>query len=71
LYDSKAFSSAKTATNFSDAQEHGLVWIKLGLQYCLYLGSLDVGRDWDHARDFIEMQRIWSRRFGQLRRGSR
>jgi GDPmannose 4,6-dehydratase len=30
--------------------------IKLGLQPCLYLGNLDVKRDWGHARDYIEMQ---------------
>src|SRR6201990_2864322 len=28
--------------------------IKLGLQPCLYLGNLDVKRDWGHARDYVE-----------------
>jgi GDPmannose 4,6-dehydratase len=30
--------------------------IALGLQDCLYLGNLDVKRDWGHARDYVEMQ---------------
>jgi GDPmannose 4,6-dehydratase len=30
--------------------------IKLGLQYCLYLGNLDSLRDWGHARDYVEAQ---------------
>jgi GDPmannose 4,6-dehydratase len=33
-----------------------LARIKLGLQDCLYLGNLDVKRDWGHARDYVEMQ---------------
>lgn len=34
-----------------------LARIKLGLQECLYLGNLDArGRDWGHARDFVEAQ---------------
>jgi GDPmannose 4,6-dehydratase len=33
----------------------GLARIKVGLQDCLYLGNLDVKRDWGHARDYIEM----------------
>ena len=33
-----------------------LARIKLGLQDCLYLGTLDAKRDWGHARDFVEMQ---------------
>ncbi len=33
-----------------------LARIKLGLQECLYLGNLDVRRDWGHARDYVEMQ---------------
>lgn len=31
-----------------------LARIKLGLQQQLYLGSLDVKRDWGHARDYVE-----------------
>ncbi len=30
--------------------------IKLGLQDKLYLGNLNAGRDWGHARDYIEAQ---------------
>ena len=30
--------------------------IKLGLQDKLFLGNLDVLRDWGHARDYVEMQ---------------
>ena len=33
----------------------GLARIKTGLQDCLYLGNLDVKRDWGHARDYVEM----------------
>ncbi len=33
-----------------------LTRIKTGLQDCLYLGNLDVKRDWGHARDYVEMQ---------------
>jgi GDPmannose 4,6-dehydratase len=33
-----------------------LVRIKLNLQDCLYLGNLDVLRDWGHAKDYVEMQ---------------
>ncbi len=33
----------------------GLARIKLGLQDCLYLGNLDVKRDWGHTRDYVEM----------------
>ncbi|HKM82656.1 MAG TPA: GDP-mannose 4,6-dehydratase [Terriglobia bacterium] len=33
----------------------GLARIKVGLQDCLYLGNLDVKRDWGHARDYVEM----------------
>jgi len=33
-----------------------LARISLGLQKCLYLGNLDVKRDWGHAKDYIEMQ---------------
>jgi GDPmannose 4,6-dehydratase len=32
----------------------GLARIKLGLQGCLYLGNLNVRRDWGHARDYVE-----------------
>jgi GDPmannose 4,6-dehydratase len=34
----------------------GLSRIKVGLQDRLYLGNLDVLRDWGHARDYVEMQ---------------
>src|SRR3982075_209366 len=34
----------------------GLARIKLGMQDCLYLGNLDAGRDWGHARDYVEAQ---------------
>jgi GDPmannose 4,6-dehydratase len=34
----------------------GLARIKLGLQDCLYIGNLNVKRDWGHARDYIEAQ---------------
>lgn len=33
-----------------------LARIKLGLQDRVYLGNLDVRRDWGHARDFVEAQ---------------
>src|SRR5713101_8234662 len=33
----------------------GLARIKMGLQDCLYLGNMDVKRDWGHARDYVEM----------------
>ncbi len=33
-----------------------LTRIKLGLQKNLYLGNLDVKRDWGHAKDFVEAQ---------------
>ena len=33
-----------------------LARIKLNLQDCLYLGSLDALRDWGHAKDYVEMQ---------------
>lgn len=33
-----------------------LARIKLGLQSCLYLGTLDSMRDWGHARDYVEAQ---------------
>src|SRR6266403_2070829 len=33
----------------------GLSRIKVGLQDCLYLGNMDVKRDWGHARDYVEM----------------
>jgi len=32
-----------------------LARIKVGLQDCLYLGNMDVKRDWGHARDYVEM----------------
>jgi GDPmannose 4,6-dehydratase len=33
----------------------GLARIKVGLEDCLYLGNMDVKRDWGHARDYVEM----------------
>ena len=33
----------------------GLARIKVGLQDCLFLGNMDVKRDWGHARDYVEM----------------
>jgi len=30
--------------------------IVLGEQDCLFLGNMDSGRDWGHARDYVEMQ---------------
>ncbi len=33
-----------------------LARIKLGLQDKLYLGNLNAKRDWDHAKDYVEMQ---------------
>ena len=33
-----------------------LTRIKLGMQKTLYLGNMDVKRDWGHARDYVEMQ---------------
>lgn len=33
----------------------GLARIKVGLQDCLYLGNLEVKRDWGHAQDYVEM----------------
>lgn len=33
-----------------------LARIKVGLQERLYLGNLEVKRDWGHARDYVEMQ---------------
>ena len=35
-----------------------LARIHLGLQDCMYLGNLDARRDWGHARDYVEMQRL-------------
>ena len=34
----------------------GLTRIDAGLEECLYLGNLDVKRDWGHAKDYVEMQ---------------
>ncbi len=34
----------------------GLTRIDAGLEKCLYLGNLDVKRDWGHAKDYVEMQ---------------
>jgi GDPmannose 4,6-dehydratase len=34
----------------------GLARIKLGIENTLYLGNLDVKRDWGHARDYVEAQ---------------
>ena len=33
-----------------------LARIKVGLQDCLYLGNINVKRDWGHARDYVEAQ---------------
>ncbi|OGO57852.1 MAG: GDP-mannose 4,6-dehydratase [Chloroflexi bacterium RBG_16_72_14] len=33
-----------------------LARIKVGLQDCLYLGNVNVKRDWGHARDYVEAQ---------------
>lgn len=33
-----------------------LARIKLALQDCLFLGNVDAKRDWDHVKDYIEMQ---------------
>jgi GDPmannose 4,6-dehydratase len=35
-----------------------LARIVLGLQECTYLGNLNAKRDWGHARDYVEMQRL-------------
>ena len=35
-----------------------LTRIHLGLEKCLYLGNLEARRDWGHARDFVEAQRL-------------
>lgn len=34
----------------------GLCNIAQGIERCLYLGNIDVLRDWGHARDYVEMQ---------------
>ena len=34
----------------------GLARIDTGLESCIYLGNIDVKRDWGHARDYVEMQ---------------
>ena len=34
----------------------GICNIALGLESCLYLGNIDVLRDWGHAKDYVEMQ---------------
>jgi len=34
----------------------GLARLKVGLQDCVFLGNLDVKRDWGHARDYVVMQ---------------
>lgn len=34
----------------------GLAHIALGLEACLYMGNLDVLRDWGHAKDYVRMQ---------------
>src|SRR5207244_8329877 len=44
----------------------GLARIKVGLQDCLYLGNLDVKRDWGHARDYVEMMWMIDRKSTRL-----
>jgi GDPmannose 4,6-dehydratase len=34
----------------------GLANISQGLEDCLYLGNIDVLRDWGHAKDYVRMQ---------------
>ena len=34
----------------------GFSRINQGLESCIYLGNIDVLRDWGHARDYVEMQ---------------
>ncbi|MDO6351084.1 GDP-mannose 4,6-dehydratase [Synechococcus sp. YX-04-1] len=34
----------------------GLARINAGLEECIYMGNLDSLRDWEHARDYVEMQ---------------
>ncbi len=34
----------------------GLANIALGLESCLYMGNIDVLRDWGHAKDYVRMQ---------------
>ena len=34
----------------------GLARVDAGLADCLFMGNLDSLRDWDHARDYVEMQ---------------
>lgn len=34
----------------------GLCNIAQGLQQCLYMGDMDVKRDWGHAKDYVRMQ---------------
>ena len=34
----------------------GLANVALGLENCLYMGNIDVLRDWGHAKDYVRMQ---------------
>ena len=34
----------------------GMANIALGLDSCLYMGNIDVLRDWGHAKDYVQMQ---------------
>ena len=34
----------------------GLSRIDAGLENCIYMGNLDVKRDWGHSKDYVEMQ---------------
>tara|TARA_B100001115_G_C15800026_1_gene395553 strand:+ start:188 stop:1312 length:1125 start_codon:yes stop_codon:yes gene_type:complete len=34
----------------------GLSRIDAGLENCIYMGNIDVKRDWGHAKDYVEMQ---------------
>ncbi len=39
----------------------GLPNVSQGLEKCLYLGGLDVLRDWGYAKDYVRMQWMMSR----------
>jgi len=51
-------SSLRGETFVTRKITRALARIHLGLQDCLYLGNLDALRDWGHARDYVEMQRL-------------
>jgi len=41
----------------------GLSKVALGLENCLYMGNIDVKRDWGHAKDYVQMQWLMLQQF--------